>query len=703
LEPTAAPVAIAADAPLVVAGLDPDLQTAWAVAGFRVHAVETVEQLPEQACGLVLGRVSPQLGFALCRAIGSNLQARLNTEGCALLAAVVDLDGCFGFGHGTIQDADAGALAGLIKTAAREWPGLHARVVDRADADPDRIVATCLRPGPVEIGLDQGRIQGIGLQAAALPTTGRPPLQAGEALLISGGARGVTATVARACARAWGCHCVLLGRSAVPEAEPAWMNGIHDEAALKRAIITREGLRQPAQVTARCRQLLANRAILQTCHNIETAGGSASYHQVDIRDADAVAALAAAIRTERPIRGLIHGAGVLADRWLVDVSDDDFDRVYGTKVDGIRHLLAACTTDDLRLAVGFSSSTARFGRSGQVAYAMANEVVNKQLQQLQRKQPDCRCLSVCWGPWDGGMVTSSLKALFAAEGIAVIPLDAGADYLVAEAGRPGPVECVILGAGSRLAEDDPAIARGPDHQNLDTDILGVLQDHVLDGKYVLPLAWQADLACRQATKRQPGCCLIGFENLHLLRGLRLERPEPTSIEYHQDGEQLRLVGGGHPMSALQVHLGEKINPLSLVAKPVGLAALPTGWYEDGRLFHGPRLHLLETVHGDGHQLLARVRISGSLAAALDAVFQLLILWSWQHRQMPCLPTGCKRCEIGTDTWPEQIDLLLRPQEQGAHRLLADANLLDLDGMPLARLHGVEAVSDERLMTVFRAD
>jgi hypothetical protein len=57
------------------------------------------------------------------------------------------------------------------------------------------------------------------------------------------------------------------------------------------------------------------------------------------------------------------------------------------------------------------------------------------------------------------MVTPALRKLFAAEGIEVIGLAAGAKYLLRElATDPGPVEIVILGDGSVLPETVAASA-----------------------------------------------------------------------------------------------------------------------------------------------------------------------------------------------------------------------------------------------------
>ena len=54
-----------------------------------------------------------------------------------------------------------------------------------------------------------------------------------------------------------------------------------------------------------------------------------------------------------PIRGIVHGAGVLADRLIVDKTREQFALVYGTKVTGLRALLAATAGDELRFIALF--------------------------------------------------------------------------------------------------------------------------------------------------------------------------------------------------------------------------------------------------------------------------------------------------------------------------------------------------------------
>src|SRR5262249_42048937 len=150
-----------------------------------------------------------------------------------------------------------------------------------------------------------------------------------------------------------------------------------------------------------------------------------------------------------PVRGLIHGAGVLADAHIEDKTEAQFDAVYRTKVVGLRALLAAVGTDELKALALFSSSTARFGRTGQVDYAIANEVLNRLAWQEAGRRRGCRVVSLGWGPWAGGMVTPALQGIFAREGIGLIPLAAGARLLVEELRQPAdaPREVVVLAAG----------------------------------------------------------------------------------------------------------------------------------------------------------------------------------------------------------------------------------------------------------------
>jgi NAD(P)-dependent dehydrogenase (short-subunit alcohol dehydrogenase family) len=435
--------------------------------GFKPRVVNLDEPfittVPERLAGLII--VAPADGThdrQLWRSIewlqkaGPALR-RMAAQGTSLFATVSRLDGRFGFDAGQrLADPTSGGLAGLVKSAAREWPELNCKAVDLA-AWPSlseaavRVVDELFRKGPVEIGLSpQGRCSPVVVEEPLDRfRTGTPVLQPGELVLVSGGARGVTAAAALAAAQAWKSQLVILGRSPIPPEEPDWLKRLSSEVEIKQSLI--QSLPKgtlPKAIEAQYRQILSQREVSASLSRLAAAGVPVSYHAVDIRDLATVRPLLLQLQDEfGPVRGVIHGAGVLADQRIEDKTRDQFDRVYQTKVAGLRNLLGAIAPDELRMLCLFSSYTARFGRIGQCDYAMANEVLNKLARQFSIDHPQTHVVSFNWGPWDGGMVTGGLKKLFAAENVGLIPMDDGASLLVQELSQVSslPVEVLVLG------------------------------------------------------------------------------------------------------------------------------------------------------------------------------------------------------------------------------------------------------------------
>ncbi|MGY5136081.1 phosphopantetheine-binding protein, partial [Streptomyces nigrescens] len=135
------------------------------------------------------------------------------------------------FGQDATEDAPdplpGAGLRGFARTAALEYPDVLIRAVDIDPKDrPERIAAHLLAelcaPGePVVVGRTNGTRTTLRTVPAPLPddrtVLGRPPLGAGSVVLLTGGARGITARTALALARAHGCHIELLGRTPLAE------------------------------------------------------------------------------------------------------------------------------------------------------------------------------------------------------------------------------------------------------------------------------------------------------------------------------------------------------------------------------------------------------------------------------------------------------------------------------------------------------
>ncbi|MEX2186221.1 MAG: SDR family NAD(P)-dependent oxidoreductase [Pirellulales bacterium] len=707
--------------------------------------------------------------FRIIQRVGPGLRETGRTS-AAVLATVSRLDGRFGLGDRLPSDPVSGALAGLTKTAALEWPEVQAKAIDVDDALSveslaERIADELLAAGPVEIGITAAGSIALELvdelAAGHNESLSRQPLASGDIVVVSGGARGVAAEAAVAMAAKYGCTMLLLGRSPEPTPEPDWAAGLSSDVEIKRTIVAQHGgPLAPKAVEFQCRRLLAGREIVRTIARIESAGGRAMYRSLDVRDAAALRSVLAEARQHTgPIRGVVHAAGVLADRLIEDKTDEQFAEVWSTKVAGATALLEATASDDLAALAFFSSSTARFGRKGQIDYAAANEALNKLAGREARRRPNCRVVSFNWGPWDGGMVTPQLKKLFAAEGVGVIDLQAGANYFADELAAPpsAAVEIVVLGPhptsatpsgpATIAAEKSAAEKSGTEkstavtpsetkpaarmytafERELSVETCPVLRSHVINGRAVLPMALMVEWLAHAALHDNPGLQFVGLDDLRVFKGVILEsdshvtlRAMASAPEAHEGAEvvQVELHAGNTLHARARVVLGSDLATATpSLAPPRGNPLADPNVYDGVRLFHGPQLHgvvAVESCGPDGifaqactaphpSEWIEQPLRGGWLAdpLALDAAFQLMIVWCFEQRGIGSLPTRFARYRQFVRTFPEgELSIAIRIDRQGPHHAEATIQFCDPAGRLIARIEGYECVLDASLGEAF---
>ena len=671
----------------------------------------------------------------------------------ACLVTVSRLDGEFGLnGLHPRNDPASGGLAGLTKTAAHEWPEVNCKALDVTADLKDRqqaveaILDEMFRPSPIEVGVSNHGRHTLEMAPSPLSQSAGPlPLERGDVVVVTGGARGITARAALALAQAFQPTLVLLGRSREPHPEPGWLRGLSAEPEIKRAILGQlAGDATPMKVAEEYRAVLANRELNENLAKMEAAGARVLYRSVDVRDPAAVETVLRAVRQEAgPVRGLIHGAGVLADRLIEEKTEEQFDLVYRTKVSGFRFLLKALEEEDLKVLVTFSSSTARFGRKGQVDYAVANEVLNKLAQQQARLRPNCRVRSINWGPWEGGMVTPALKKIFESEGVGLISPDAGADYLVREISRgPGqPVEIVVLGtngnAGARVEAPPSGDLELALERSVSPDDHPVLRSHVIGGHAVLPAALIVEWLGHAALHGNPGLAFHGFDGLRVLSGVKFDGATPQALRVlagkaQRNGEQYtvpvelrsRQPDGSDVLHArADVVLMERLPqdvPNPDLLELTDASGPTTEVYGQGALFHGEDLHGIERVEAcSTGGIIAQVAPAprpadwmehpprGTWLAdplALDCSFQMMILWSRHEHGFGSLP-----CSVGSyRQYQRRFDrrgtrIVARAKAHSAHRALADIEFLNREGKLVARMSDCECVVDQALNDAFRAN
>ena len=707
-----------------------------------------------------------KLAFSLSKSLGPDLLDSAE-KGGALFATITRLDGAFGFKGLGIDHPLQGGLAGLTKTAAIEWENVRCRAFDisplwQDDTDIAKFLVSELLYAdvtePVEVGLDSDSRWILELESLPYPQ-GEIDLAPKDVVIVTGGARGVTAAAACALAELATPILVLLGRSENPTPEPEWLLGIEDPAVIKKAILDNEfsgGKPTPVQLEEIYKTYLAHREIEKNLETMKNFGADVHYYSVDVQDADTINTILNDIRnTLGPIKGIIHGAGRLADCRIVDKSVEQFETVFNTKVKGLNVLLEATKNDHLKHLVLFSSVTARVGNTGQADYAMANEVLNKIAQKESIQRPDCRVISINWGPWDGGMVCSALKRKFETSGIDLIPVDAGAMCMVYEmkGDKSSPVE-VVIGANIlpekekqvteivKPALESPIALNKKEalsltvQREIDVDRYPILSAHLLDGKPVVPFALITEWLGHGALHENPGLLLHGLDDMRIFQGIKIDknkkhirlmagkaRKNGTAFEVDvqiRDGikDNIEVIHSG--ATAI---LADQLDPppafdLSAYIGTNGYSKTIQEIYEN-ILFHGVELQGIQEIIGySSKSITARISSAPSPVIwmkeplrsqwiadplVLDSACQMAILWCFEERGMVSLPSYSASYRQYRDAFPSDgVTAVLEIKEVTNHKIKGDFTFLDADEVVVARMTGYEAVMDASLSKAFKS-
>jgi enediyne polyketide synthase len=614
-------------------------------------------------------------------------------------------------GAGTVfvVSQGGGGLASLLKSLARETEGLRVKalhahpltpppelaraLVDELDADDPR----------VEVAWRGGRRQVAGLsEAPCVRDAARAArLAALRCVVVTGGARGITAEAAVALARAGASRLHLVGRTDWPRT--------------------------------------ADAEIARTVSRIAEAGGVARYHVADVADQAAVSRVLEQVRAEDgPIEAIVHGAGVGRSQALAAKPLADLRAALGPKVEGTRHLVHATRHDPLAFFVAFSSVAGRFGSAGRADYALASALQSRLVAAFAAERPGCRFVSLEWPAWDevGMAARDDARAhlrgrgqslMARADGVARF-LDelaaAGDDPVVtfASPAHVGDVEGLLGGAAPLPA---PRAATLPLCDALreepggglvlecaaDAEADAFLRDHRIDGTPVLPAVAVLELMAEAAIAAGLGPRPV-LEDVELVSLLRVPPGErrrlACAVARQDDGARITLTEHGRTADVLArgrarpARAGEAAGAVSLSAtarerRPTEAAG--------GRVGRGPALECLLAVwvsaSGDA-EADVRARPAAGLRAsrpdaawvvpapALEGVLQACGLVARERLRAPGLPSRFGRLRLGR---PPRADergrarVALRQEAEAGLRF--DFALLGDDGEPILQVDGYE--------------
>ncbi|MBU8900206.1 SDR family NAD(P)-dependent oxidoreductase [Corallococcus sp. M34] len=400
-----------------------------------------------------------------------------------------------------------GGCAAFARSLHLEAPDVAVGVVDVPEDHPQALEwvlaeARALSPGVRECRYTrEGVREEPDLRPLFLAKTVIPGLGENDILLVTGGGKGITYECALALARSSGARLGLIGR-----ARP-------DEDAV----------------------------LATNLHRLQAAGIRASYVAVDISAPTgahrAVRELEAAL--EGPITAVLHGAGLNEPRPLSRLDESSLRATLAPKVEGLRNVLAAVSSDSVRLLIGFGSVIGRLGMEGQADYALANAWLTREVERWGAQRPACRCLCVEWSVWSGlgmGERLGRVEAL-AQRGIQAIPPEQGVAMLRALLATPtSPVAVMVtarmgaqpmLPAASgalpflRFVEQvrvhQPGVELVVDIELSDGTDLS-LDEHVFRGERLWPAVLGLEAMAQVAT------ALMGQERAPDFEQVRFERP-----------------------------------------------------------------------------------------------------------------------------------------------------------------------------------
>ena len=282
----------------------------------------------------------------------------------------------------------AEGMLGLFLSAAQEHPSVQFRTLE-IDRDTDLRVALrgALDRGypVVEIIHRDGRIftsEGH-LAPSVFGDSSSLNLSPGDVVVMSGGATGISAHLARSLVP-FTPRLVFLGRTPL---DP----GI-DPAKPRPERSSSEAFTSDPRASE----------IARTLADLHSSGIEATYHTCDVTDPEAVRAIMGEVASRYGrIDGIIHGAGVLRDGPLSQMTPDDFSMVTDVKFLGAWNLFSAAEGAGLRFFVGLSSAAAIQGNPGQANYAAANRMMSALLRTLRRKNGAIRFKALMLPPVEG--------------------------------------------------------------------------------------------------------------------------------------------------------------------------------------------------------------------------------------------------------------------------------------------------------------
>ncbi|MBI4962018.1 MAG: SDR family NAD(P)-dependent oxidoreductase [Desulfomonile tiedjei] len=374
----------------------------------------------------------------------------------------------------------AQGMVGMFLSAALEFASVQFRTV-RLDANTD------LRDA-IRGSLDRSRkpIETIYRDGKAYTTEGRvqpcsfhdaPGLQLspGDVVVFSGGGSGITPFLARSLAP-FGCKMVFLGRTELdPDINFRKLiaeSGDSGEIA-EKLVSSKKPSMSGKQRLAEISKIARAVDIVRNVEELRSAGAEASYFSCDVADPEKTRAVVDEIvKRYGKIDGIVHGAGVLRDGFIKQMTPVDFSAVVNVKFLGAWNLFSAASKAGLKFFTCLSSAASVQGNPGQANYAAGNRIMSALVSHLRSAHEEVRFKAMMLPPIEGaGMAEDpEIKVLMKRMNAAYVHVDELGELFCRELFVAPPEDVWVLFMRSlpdlsqvRLEMDEPVAPAGKIH------------------------------------------------------------------------------------------------------------------------------------------------------------------------------------------------------------------------------------------------
>ena len=535
-------------------------------------------------------------------------------------------------------------------------------------------------------------------------------ISADDVVLVTGGAKGITAQCALALARETRATMVLVGSSRAPDAKAYGLGADEIRATLSK--FEAEGLRS-------------------------------HYMQCDLAVREDVERLVAAVRKDfGSVDVVVHGAGLNRPRRVEEPDVSEVIDEIAPKLSGALHLFDVLEDVPPKMFVALTSVIGVVGMAHNGWYAFANQSLDRSLGQFAARHPSVEVVSLAYSIWDEvgmGAKLGSIKRL-SKLGVDPIPVEEGvARFLELINHDPGVQEVILTGSLGSVDTWRPKMPELPRahrfidriltlepgrelvcRTTLDLERDPYVRDHVYEGSHLLPAVFGLE-AMAEAVAYVTGRAELPFpltvENVELNRPLivhpdrgllieiqaRVEETEPGSGVEQRVHAEIRSKQTGFEQAhfSARFELGAATTPrkqtdeISIKALPIE----PTEHLYGSVLFQGPRFQRIEDVYAldaKSCRFSATQGFAGEQESWLlgDPYFRDALLQSLQLCVVPdqCLPVRIDRWEIAEPAAARPSNRLCKAVIDGrdGDTYVGTISAVSAEGLPIETLGGYHA-------------